>query len=782
MSLPTRAGWLVLPLLLLPGTILHAQDRTLAECPHPFCPHFTVAISSAGNLTRKIGDEVFVAAWIADQSPGCYTNAEVKYPRFDAHWEVTGIQAEPQQGAGLLAYFKCLSPGDGTVKFFIHAGPLYLGRQLVCEQTEAPALEFQVQMPEVDLDVDSDHDRDIDDADDPIEVSDGGWVWVNSDDDNGNGIPDRDDPGPVSQEDDLVAVTIRLDPSPLHAGALTLSVLEGASRIKVWSDPNKSTPITLPITWNLETNQPLPTLYLEGLHPSASPRDVTLRLRYSAGDEEREDDISLTILQVEIAMDGNRDDVIDFDDPDDAHYLFWVNNDYDLKHQNEEIWQQDDDNPATHHDYDDNYIGNSQASGEHACERDLEDFTRLHLRVDNTAANLSGITYWLKFDNVTSGSPAVNVFEAVDASSDYVSDSGVAAQQIQKQNLTPSGVGTTEVQIDAQYIKTGNEVSPFIIEGRSAGKGDLTFIVKKDGNAVCRKAVTLELQNMPWFYDIYSVGVTSGDRWEVHIPTTATHSQTASYSPATDEKFLLVHGWNMTEAEKTQWTETVFKRLWWQGYQGSVALFSWPTLSDMNFWDVVSGGHHFDNSEFRSWLSKDALSGLLNALNSDGKLRVLAHSMGNVVFGQALRDYSGPDVHTYFACQAALSAHYYDNAVAATSPASHWVYLLWFPISTPDIFGHYHSGDANTVPYFADNDTRVGNMANYYNPLDWALNLWEMNNIMKPAGLTPYLFGYAGRETVYEEGVGRFSRGPIDDPYEVLSVTDARQRFMIFAY
>jgi len=287
-----------------------------------------------------------------------------------------------------------------------------------------------------------------------------------------------------------------------------------------------------------------------------------------------EDIVNLTVIRVDIGMDGDRDDSINFDDPDDAHYLFWVNNDYDLKHQDEGIWQEDDDNPATHHDYDDNYIGNSQASGEHACERDLEDFTRLHIKVDDNTASMSGITYWLKFENVTSGSPAVNVFEAVDASSDYVSDSGVAAQQIQKENLTPNGVGTTEVQLDAQYIKTGNQVSPFIIEGRSAGKGDLTIIVKEDGNEVCRKAVTLELQNMPWFYDVYTVGVTSGDRWEVQIPTTATHSQTASYSSATDEKFLLVHGWNMTDAEKTQWAETVFKRLWWQGYQGSVALFN----------------------------------------------------------------------------------------------------------------------------------------------------------------------------------------------------------------
>lgn len=530
------------------------------------------------------------------------------------------------------------------------------------------------------------------------------------------------------------------------------------------------------------------TLYLEAVGPSSEI--AAHRIVFSVdpnGDTKNPpgylaaDALRVTILKIDMAMDGNRDDTIAFDDPEDAEYLFWVNNDYDVKHQNEGIWQQDDDDPAGNPDCNDNYIGNVENSSSGTCERDLEDFTRLHMRVDDNTATMSGITYWLKFENVTSGSPSVNVFEAVDTSSDYLSDSGVAAQQIQKQNLTQSGVGTTEVQIDAQYIKTDNQVSPFIIEGRSAGKGDLTFIVKKDGNEICKKAVTIELHDMPWFYDVYSVAVSSGIRWEVQIPTTATHSQTASYSPATSEKFLLVHGWNMNAAEKTQWIQTVFKRLWWQGYQGSVALFDWPTLSDMNFWDVLAGAHHFDNSEFRSWLSADALIGVFNALNGGGNLRVLAHSMGNVVTGEALRRYTGANLHTYLACQAALSAHFYDNTIAANHPCQHQGYDLFFP-NTPDIMGHFSTGDGNSNPHMTDNDTHVSNMQNYFNPDDWALDWWEVNNVLKPDGLTPYLFGYDGSEDHYQEGTDQFSRGPIDNPYEVLSVTNQRQRYMIFSY
>lgn len=478
------------------------------------------------------------------------------------------------------------------------------------------------------------------------------------------------------------------------------------------------------------------------------------------------DKLVLNVLELGIAMDGNRDDTIDFDNPADAKYLFWVNDDVDVISDGEE-----DDAESGTANCDDNVI---------TCKRDLEDFTRLHIKADDNTANLSGITYFLKFENVTSGSPSANVFEAVGESSGYLSDTNIAPQQIQKTNLVT--VATTEQQLPSQYIKTGNLVSPFILEGKSGGKGDLTLIVKKDGKEVCRKAVTLELHDTPWFYDIYSVGVSSGDQWEVQIPTTATHSQTASNSPVTDEKFLLVHGWNMNASEKTNWIETVFKRLWWQGYQGSVALFDWPTLSDMNYGDVLAGAHHFDNSEFRSWLSSDALIDAFNTLNGDGNLRVLAHSMGNVAMVEALRRYTGANLHTYVACQAALSAHYYDNTVASSNPCHYqgFPYDVTFP-QTPDIMGHFSTGDTNSNPYMTDNDTHVSNMQNYYNGVDWALEWWEINNVLKPDGLT-YLFGYYGSEDHYQEGTDQFSRGPLDDPYEILSVTNQRQRYMIFSY
>ena len=48
----------------------------------------------------------------------------------------------------------------------------------------------------------------------------------------------------------------------------------------------------------------------------------------------------LYVLKIDMAMDGNRDGVIEFDKDEDRQVIFWVNNDYDVKHYNEDMWQE----------------------------------------------------------------------------------------------------------------------------------------------------------------------------------------------------------------------------------------------------------------------------------------------------------------------------------------------------------------------------------------------------------------------------------------------------------
>lgn len=448
------------------------------------------------------------------------------------------------------------------------------------------------------------------------------------------------------------------------------------------------------------------------------------------------------VLKIEMGMDGNRDDTIDFDNPDDAKYLFWVNDDVDVISGGEE-----DDADSGTANCNDSVI---------TCRRDLEDFTRLHVRVDDNTANLSGITYWLKFDNVSAGSPALNLFEAVDTSLDYLTSQSVSGQQIAKVKLLE--ISSTEQVLPTQYIKTGNQRSAFLVEGKAAGKGDLVLVIKKDGVEICRKAVQVDLRLIEEFYQKYVVTISTDD--EVNPTSTAVGSYT--YSPENDEYLLHVHGWNMENWEKDRWTETVFKRLWWQRYKGHVGGFQWPTLGTL----------YYDRSEFRAWRSAQALSHRITVLNStySGEIRVLAHSMGNVVMGEALRQLSAGQVHTYIAAQAAIPAHCYDNAVAN----------YWTGFSTPNVYGFYFSGVAPSVPYLNGNSAKAGSMAQYFNALDFALGAWQLNNELKPDLNYHYTEGDANVDTYNTGGGDRFyydSLVPLDERDLVFQA----DRYEIFA-
>ena len=569
---------------------------------------------------------------------------------------------------------------------------------------------------------------------------------------------------------------VRLRTDVLVPGVFALS-LSGDAGFRVWSDASGTNAAPLLVCGQTATNGVNGVSFLSGddsdlFVEAVSNGTATLTYTFTGtGDAAGlscSASLKMTAWNVGMAMDGDRDGGISFDGTNDTSYVFWVNDDVDKIENGEE---------------DDAESGQADCSdGAISCMRDLEDFARLHIRIGADVSCLSNVTYSLKFANVTDGTPMVNVFEAVDETDDYLSDTNSASLQIQKTSLTPDGVFTTEVPLGSQYVKTGGEVSPFLIEGCAPGAGDLTLIVKKDGAEICRKAVRLELHDISWFYDIWLAQILSGERWEVQVGTTATHSQTAQYQPKTDEKLLFIHGWNMPEWEKRRWTETMFKRLWWQGYKGSVALFDWPTLYDFSgFWDVVTNPHHFDNSEYISWQSADALTGVFNTLNADGQLSVLAHSMGNVVTAEALRKYTGPQIKAYIAAQAAISAQYYDGTTASREPAQGLN-----GADTPDVIGHYSTnGNANADSYMSGVlSAKAGNAVSYNNFDDYALKKWCLNNNLKPDGASPYHFQYSGSLTNYTEGTDEFYRQSVIyvSPHQTQHLMDETERYRIFAY
>ncbi len=136
---------------------------------------------------------------------------------------------------------------------------------------------------------------------DALELDPGGLVCVNSDDDNRNSTIDLSD-STVTGENDLMPLTMKIEPATLAVGSVTLDAVQGAGNIKVWAAPNKTAQISLPATWPVAG---LPNvLYVEGVQASSSARDTLLRLTYRYGSVSHEDRAAITVVEPDLDIAG----------------------------------------------------------------------------------------------------------------------------------------------------------------------------------------------------------------------------------------------------------------------------------------------------------------------------------------------------------------------------------------------------------------------------------------------------------------------------------------------
>lgn len=448
-------------------------------------------------------------------------------------------------------------------------------------------------------------------------------------------------------------------------------------------------------------------------------------------------------------------------------------------------------------------------------ERDLEDFSRLWISfkgltglVKSPGVQLQlewqpndGSTTW----RATDGNPAIKLFQAAEADGGrrYLEKKSWTITQTSPPYNTTYGLVRRDypliLSMPSAMLSNLTEEQPnlyLLFEGVASGKGRLVLKLLKNGQKLAEyPPLYLELKDVKDMYEQWTVGdvmvpnksIASSLDYQVWPTSTPTQTFGPSKKPmpapktdAENDYILMVHGWNMSPFDKESVGDTAFKRLFWQGFNGRFGLFRWPT-----FFFTGRGApplHHFDASEHRAWASSLGLLSLINQLNNGtfgGKVRIMAHSMGNVVAGEALRrSQSGQVVHTYVASQAAISAHCYD----ATTP------LITFPPfsgpTTPDVYAYYWQESATSRPDQWQSEGRPGYMHpdymlgkagryfNYYNVADYALNIWQVNQSTKPDSF----YGYV--TSGFPPSVG-FWRDP---GYGATWLTFPTDRYEIFAW
>ncbi len=514
------------------------------------------------------------------------------------------------------------------------------------------------------------------------------------------------------------------------------------------------------------------------------------------------DVVTVNLLPVDIAVDSNRNGEVEFGIDQTSHhdfitaendhetYKFWINNDKDIGNDDKA-----DDVPTATLNYSDNEINGY---------RDLEDFARIQLRVGGLLDQLKSgeIQIALKFkDGTTVGTPAINLWLHLDEDGgrDYVENEDSAWKHVGPPGnpvLRPLRVTKDNGYVFNKSFWDGSNEEGYpeateskperylLFEGAGIGKGELVIEFRKGDDILGEGgSCWLDLKDIKSMYEEYTMAGIYEKSWQqinqiapiestdfltaeqkslydnYENPKLGEYSDIRSDTPNHEKDYILfVHGWRMTPYEKYTFAETAYKRLWHRGYRGRFGSFSWPTewtSADPAFWStngIFWDPRNYDRSDRKAYLSGTALHKVLLRLNTayPGRVRMFAHSMGNVVASQALRNEAITDdpkelVHTYAACQAATVAFAYDKTNPRTTTRN---YIDSHPNvvkvvqagrtftapespEIPEIYGNYTF--AGEGEYFGDIDNVVSNqIVNVHNWTDFALAGWMVNQWQKP--------------------------------------------------
>src|SRR5262249_44662068 len=123
----------------------------------------------------------------------------------------------------------------------------------------------------------------------------------------------------------------------------------------------------------------------------------------------------------------------------------------------------------------------------------------------------------------------------------------------------------------------------FLFEAGAVGSGQLTLTISQGGTNLAQTSAWLDLHNVWQLYqqaevtnvvrdwpDMVEQDPTSGFQ-VVRYPTVDTSQ--------TNQLAVFIHGWRMGEWDWYNFSDTMFKRLYWQGFQGKFASLRWPTRS-----------------------------------------------------------------------------------------------------------------------------------------------------------------------------------------------------------
>lgn len=441
-------------------------------------------------------------------------------------------------------------------------------------------------------------------------------------------------------------------------------------------------------------------------------------------------------LQLDVNHDGEMD--LSFGGQDNTSQAcparMWVNNDHD--------------EPArgSDPDRDLNDWGNpppvplDYSYGQIRCQRNLEDFARLWICGIPTLPTSQAYSVQLSWSQISSGAPRMRLYWASETNGGigYLTNATIAAQQIAQHN-TPIGEisPTSTLTLPANVFSNGVNKC-FLYEAGGVGSGQLRLTISQGGtNTIAQTSAWFDFHDIMDFCEWGLVTNVLQD-WPDMVQTNLTSGfQVLSYAKVNpgDAKQIAVfiHGWRMGVWDWFSFSSTMFKRLWWQGYQGRFAALRWPSRNANTELFPQMGYITYNRSEHIAFKSGTGAAAYVNDLRNrfpDYTISGCSHSMGGIVAMQTLKQLAAAGqrpVDNWVLMQAAVPAHCFD-----TNAPSYQLFLNGEVVApTPDTYRGYAAGITNAL-------RPGGRISNFFNTNDFALSTWEINQSFYNANL----FGY----------------------------------------
>jgi hypothetical protein len=567
----------------------------------------------------------------------------------------------------------------------------------------------EISLKPISLDLDGDLNKDgLFTEDDPQETMGMGLVVpVNIDDDDGDGVMDYDDneliddSGNRVTDDDLVEVKLHAAPAGLSEGTIKLEIENiNSGQVKIWLSRDKDNllldPSITPIKeWPLSSAANLTglpsSIFIEGITGSGAGGDVIVKTGYisPAGMEIEVDRISVTVLQVDMVPDYDRNGVIDDNDRNKVTssrlWRFWINDDNDNGSDSSGIGGND--RPGLGNDLMD-FPNNDfeltpvpQVNG----IRDLIDFFPLYLDIKSLVDlydPASGYIYLLK-----NADKAVSFVEGIagdivlttGGAKDYLEDvslaTPIAFKDLPIKKATPEGVELSRGFLDRIRESSSNGI--LLIEGRKTSSAPLVLEVIKNGKVLLTHWFPLEIVGVEEMFGHKNLrgvaGATDGDpdRFVEIDPQTQKLMVGDNFKigeqpycmQGVDKSLVWMHGYNVDPEAARATIAEVFKRFFHAGLNGRFYGVSW--YGDPPGGTTPDLAPHYHQSVVNAFATAGAYKDFINSI--PGTTSIAAHSLGNMVAGSAIQDENLTEFANYFAIDAAVALEAYGQITATSS-------------------------------------------------------------------------------------------------------------------